>query len=164
MIRKLAFLVFGVFLTLCASAIFSSLPLEIAKPDMGIPFIIYGVFFLSPAEGLLAAVLFGFCKEILSSAPAGSALFAGIGVVLSCIFLKSRLLIESRYTFALVCAAAVLTESFIFLALSMLAKGETKDFYNVLIFSIPDAIETGFLGLLMFVLFERAKIRYMSRV
>ena len=58
MIRKLAFLVFGVFLTLCASAIFSSLPLEIAKPDMGVPFIIYGVFFLSPAEGLLAAVLF----------------------------------------------------------------------------------------------------------
>ena len=46
----------------------------------------------------------------------------------------------------------------------MLAKGDTKDFYNVLIFSIPDAIETGFLGLLMFVLFERAKIRYMSRV
>jgi cell shape-determining protein MreD len=164
MTRKLAFLISGVFLTVCASAIFSSLPLEIAKLDIGIPFIIYGIFFLTPAEGLLAAVLFGFTREILSSAPAGSTLFACIAVALSCIFLKSRLYIESRYTFALVCAIAVLTESFIFLALSVLAKGETKDFYNVLVFAVPDAIETGFLGLFMFILFERAKIRYMGRV
>ena len=164
MSRKLAFLIFGVFLTICASAAFSSLPLEIAKPDVGVPFIIYGIFFLTPAEGLLAAVLFGFTQEVLSSAPAGATLFTSIGVALSCIFLKSRLYIESRYTFALVCAVAVLTESFIFLALSLLAKGETKDFYNVLVFVVPDAIVTGFLGLFMFILFERAKIRYMGRV
>ena len=164
MIRKLPFLIFGIFLTVCASAVFSSLPLEIAKPDIGIPFIIYGIFFLSPAEGLFAAVLFGLTREALSSVPAGSTLFTGIMVALSCIFLKSRLYIESRYTFALVCAAGVLTESFLFLALSMLAKGETKDFYNVLVFALPDAIETGFLGLFLFILFERSKIRYMGRV
>ena len=128
------------------------------------PFIIYGIFFLSPAEGLLAAVVFGFVREVLSSSPAGAtALHERRPSLLSCIFLKGRLYIESRYTFALVCAAAVLTESFIFLALSMVAKGETKDIYNVLVFSIPDAIVTGFVGLFMFDLFERAKIRYMEQ-
>ncbi|MGA3173895.1 MAG: hypothetical protein ABSE25_05635 [Syntrophorhabdales bacterium] len=164
MTRKAACLLFGVLLMTCASATFSFSPLEVAKPDLGVPFIIYGIFFLSPAQGLIAATVLAFSREILSSSPPGALLFASVGLVLSCIFLRSRLYIESRYTFALVCAASVLTESIIFLALSLFAKGETKDAYNVLIFSVPDSIATGFVALFMFAFFEWTGIRYMDRV
>ncbi len=105
MIRKAVCLAFGVFLMIFESSLFSFLPLELAKPDLGVPFIIYGTFFLSPAEGLLAAVLFGFTQEVLSNSPAGALLFTNVGLLLSCIFLKNRLYIESRYTFSLVCGA-----------------------------------------------------------
>jgi hypothetical protein len=36
--------------------------------------------------------------------------------------------------------------------------------YNVLVFSIPDAIMTAFVSLFMFRFFEQLKIRYMRRV
>ena len=164
MIRKAACLAFGVFLIIFESSFFSFLPLELAKPDLGVPFIIYGTFFLSPAEGLLAAVLFGFTQELLSNSPAGALVFTNVALLLSCIFLKSRLHIESRYTFSLVCAASALAESLIFLALSLLSRGETKNMYNVLVFSVPDAIMTGFVSLFMFCFFEQLKIRHMRRV
>jgi rod shape-determining protein MreD len=164
MIRKAACLAFGVFLMIFESSLSSSLPLELAKPDLGVPFIIYGTFFLSPAEGLLAAVLFGFTEEVLSNSPAGALIFTNVALLLSCVFLRNRLYIQSRYTFSLVCGASALGESLIFLALSLLAKGETKNISNVLVFSIPDAIMTAFVSLLMFHFFEQLKIRYMSRV
>lgn len=162
--RKLACLAFGLFLLMGESSLFSFLPIELTKPDIGVPFIIYGTFFLSPAEGLVAAVLFGVFQEILLSGPPGALLFTNVGLLLSCLFLKSRLYIESRYTFSLVCAASVLVESLIFLALSLLSKGETKNFHNVLVFSFPVAIVTGFISLFMFKLFEHLKIRYLGRV
>ena len=96
MIRKAACLAFGVFLMIFESSLSSFLPLELAKPDLGVPFIIYGTFFLSPAEGLLAAVLFGFTQEVLSNSPAGALLFTNVALLLSCIFLKNRLYIESK--------------------------------------------------------------------
>ena len=164
MMRKAACLAFGVFLMIFESSLSSFLPLEIAKPDLGVPFIIYGTFFLSPSEGLLAAVLFGFTAEILSNSPAGALLFTNVVLLLACIFLKNRLFVESRYTFSLVCGASVLAESFIFLALSLLSKGETKNAHNVLLFSVPDAIITAFVSLFLFRFFEGLKIRYMSRV
>ncbi|MGD0229457.1 MAG: rod shape-determining protein MreD [Syntrophorhabdales bacterium] len=164
MTKKLLCLAFGVSLMICESSLSSFLPLELAKPDLGVPFIIYGTFFLSPAEGLVAAVLFGFVEEVLSSSPTGALLFTNVGLLLCCIFLKKRLYIESKYTFSLVCAASVLAESLIFLALSLLSKGETKNIYNVLLFSVPDAIVTGFVAFFMFGLFEHLKIRYPSRV
>jgi rod shape-determining protein MreD len=162
--RKLACLAFGLFLLMSESSLFSFLPIELTKPDIGVPFIIYGTFFLSPAEGLVAAVVFGFFQEILSSGPHGALLFTNVGLLLSCLFLKSRLFIESRYTFSLVCAASVLVESLIFLALSLLSKGETRNFHNVMVFSIPVAIVTGFISLFMFKFFEHFKIRYLGRV
>ncbi len=164
MIRKAACLAFGVFLMIFESSLSSFLPLELAKPDLGVPFIIYGTFFLSPAEGLLAAVLFGFTQEVLSNSPAGALVFINVALLLSCIFLKNRLYIESRYTFSLVCAASVLGESLIFLALSLLSKGETKNVHNVALFSVPDAIITAFVSLFLFRFFEGLKIRYTSRI
>lgn len=163
MIKKLLCLASGIFFLACQSSFFSFFPIELAKPDLGVPFIIYATFFLSSGEGLIAAILFGFAQELLSNVPSGAMLFTKVGLLLSCVFLKSRLYIESRYTFSLVCAASVLLESLIFLALSLLAKGETKDIFNVLVYSIPDAILTGFLSLFMFALFEQFKIRYSER-
>ena len=162
--RKALCLVFGVILVVWESSLFSFLPLEITKPDLGTPFIIYGIFFLSPFDGLIAAVLLGFTQEVLSSGPAGAVLFSNVALLLSCLFLRSRVYIESRYTFSLVCAASVLFESLVFLALSLVAKGETKDMFNVLIYAIPDAIVTGFVSFFIFALFEQFKLRYPSRV
>jgi cell shape-determining protein MreD len=146
------------------SSLFTFLPLEITKPDMGAPFIIYGVFFLSPLDGLVAAMVFGFAQEVLSAGPSGAVLFSNMALLLTCLFVKSRLYIESRYIFSLVCAASVLFEALVFLALSLLAKGETKDIFNVLVYSVPDAIATGFISLFMFGLFEHFKLRYPGRV
>lgn len=163
MINKIICLALGVFFLTCESSIVSFFPIELSKPDLGVPFVIYATFFLSPAEGLITAVLFGFTQELLSNGPSGAMLFTKVGLLLSCIFLKTRLYVESRYTFSMVCAASVLLESLIFLALALLAKGETKDIFNVLIYSVPDAILTGFLSLFMFSLFEQFKIRYSDR-
>jgi rod shape-determining protein MreD len=162
--RKVVCLALGVLLVACESSLFSFLPLEITKPDLGAPFIIYGIFFLSPLDGLIAAVLFGFTQEILSSGPSGAVLFSNIALVLSCLVLKSRLYIESKYTFSLVCAASVVFESLVFLAVSLIAKGETRDIFNVLLYAIPDAIATGFVALFMFAAFERSRIRYPGRI
>ncbi len=161
--RRVICLAFGVFLVVCESSLFSFLPIELAKPDLGVPFIIYGVFFLSPLDGLIAAVLFGFTQEVLSGGPPGAMLFTSVGLLLSCLFVKSRLYIESRYIFSLVCAGAVLFESLLFLALSLLSKGETKDIFNVLLYAVPDAIVTAFVALFMFTFLERFRSRYWSR-
>lgn len=163
MIRKLVCLALGIIFLTCESSLFSFFPLELAKPDLAVPFLVYATFFLTPIEGLITAVLFGFGQELLSNGPAGAMLFTKVGLLLSGIFLKSRLYIESRYTFSLVCAGSVLLESLIFLALSLLAKGETRHIFNVLVYSIPDAILTGFLSLFMFNLFEQFKLRYSDR-
>ena len=161
--RRIVCLAFGLFLMLCESAFFSFLPIELAKPDLAVPFIIYAVFFLSPADGLLAAAVFGFFQEILSNGPSGAMLFTNTGLLLSCIFVKSRIYIESRYIFSLVCAGSVLFESLLFLALSLLSKGETKDIFNVLLYSLPDAIVTAFVALFMFGFLERFRTSYWSR-
>jgi len=163
-VRRIICLAFGVFLTVCESSLFSFLPIELAKPDLGAPFIIYGVFFLSPFDGLIAAVLFGFTQEVLSNGPPGSMLFTSVGLLLTCLFVKSRLYIESRYTFSLVCAGSVLFESLLFLALSLLSKGETRDIFNVLLYAVPDAIVTAFVALFLFSFLERFRVRYFSRV
>jgi rod shape-determining protein MreD len=160
--RRVIVLAFGVFLMVCESSFFSFLPIELAKPDLAVPFIIYAVFFISPADGLLAAGLLGFTQEMLSNGPSGAMLFTNVGLLLSCIFARRRVYIESRYIFSLVCAASVLFESLLFLALSVLSKGEMKNIFNVLLYSVPDAIVTAFVALLMFGFFERFRTGYWS--
>jgi len=162
--RKVACLGFGLFLLAVEASLFSFLPIELTKPDIGVPFIIYGTLFLSPLEGLVAALFFGFFQEVLSIGPPGALLFTNVGLLLSCLFLKSRLYIETKYTFSIVCAASVLVQGLIFLALSVLSKGETRNFHNVAIFSVPVAIVTGFISIFMFSFFERLKLRYLDRV
>lgn len=164
MTKKTACLVLAVLLLFAESAFFSFFPIEIAKPDITLPFIIYAIFFLSPAEGLVTAALLGFGQEVLCGNPMGAILFTKVGLFLCCIFLKSRLYIESKHTFSLLCAASVLIESLIYLALALVAKGEVKDVVNVMVYSIPDAILTGFVSYFLYDLLERFHLRYAERI
>jgi phosphatidylglycerophosphatase A len=50
-------------------------------------------------------------------------------------------------------------EAAIFLALSLAAKGETRNIVNVLVYAVPNAIITGFIALFLFSLFDRVKVR-----
>jgi len=163
MTKRLVCLVFGILLIVGESSLFSLFSVEISKPDLSVPFVIYAVYFLSPFEGLVVAVVFSLAQEIFSVSPAGSILFSKVSLFLCCMFLKSRLYIESRYIFSLVCAAAVLLQAFVFLALSATAKGETKDIVNVLVQVIPNAILTGFISLFLYSLFEQLQFRYADR-
>ncbi len=159
MTRKLWCLAGGLSAVVFECAFFSFFPVEFSKPDLAIPFIVYATFFLGPMEAFLTALLFAFVQEILSAGPAGFFLFSKVSLFLSCLFLKSKLYIESRYTFSLVAACLVLADSAIFVALSALAKGETKDAFSVSLYAVPNAIVNGFVSLYLFEVFDGLKVR-----
>ena len=159
MTKKAFALAFVLFLMILQSALFSFLPIEFSKPDIGVPCIIYATFFLSPIEGLITAFLVGFAQEILSVGPHGALLFTKVFLFLSCIFLRSRLYIESQYLFASISSSFVLLESVLFIALAFFGKGEAGAVMTVLKFCLPNAVFTGILALFFFPVFERLKLR-----
>jgi hypothetical protein len=159
MMRKLFALAFAVFLMILQSSLFSFLPIEFSKPDIGVPCVIYATFFLSPVEGLLTALLVGFAQEILSVGPPGALIFTKVFLFLSCIFLRSQLYIESQFLFASISSSFVLLESILFIALAFFGKGEAGAIITVLKFSLPNAVLTGILALFFFPMFERLKLR-----
>lgn len=163
MIKRFLCLALGLLFIAFESAFFSFFPIEFAKPDLAVPFIIYGTFFLGPLEGLIASVLFGFAQELLSTGPAGSMVFTKVAIFICIAFLKSRLYIESRYTFSLLTMGFVVFESIVFLALGIVAKGELRNVYNVSLYAIPTAIFTGMLSLPIYSLLEQFRIRYPER-
>jgi rod shape-determining protein MreD len=163
MTKRLVCLALGLFLIAFESAFFSFFPIEFAKPDLAVPFIIYATFFLGPLEGLIASVSLGFSQELLSGGPAGSILFTKVSVFIGSAFLRSRLHIESRYTFSLLSMGFVVFESVVFLALGIIAKGELRHIFDVSLYVIPTAIFTGMLSLPIFSLLEQFKIRYSER-
>lgn len=163
MMKVIVYLFFGlVFITLEVS-LASILPIDFFKPDLGIPFLIYTVFFLGPEAGLITAVFLGVLQEVLSSSPEGSLLFTKVAVFVISIFMKNKIYIDSKYSFSFVCAGAVLLESFLFLALTFLARGESKDAFNVAFYSIPNALFTGFLSLPIFSFIGFLNARYLNR-
>ncbi len=159
MTRKTFALLLALFLMIIQSALFSVLPIEFSKPDIGVPCVIYATFFLSPAEGLITALIAGFAQELLSVSPHGALIFTKVFLFLSCMFLRSRLYIESQYLFASISTCFVLLESALFIALAFLGKGEAAAIMTVLKFSLPDAVFTGILALFFFPVFERLKLR-----
>lgn len=163
MIKVSVYAAIGLILTVLESSLLYSLPIEFFKPDLGIPFIVYTSFFLGPQEGLVTAVFVGILQELLSAAPAGAMVFTKVSIFLLCIFMKKKIYIDSRYTFAFGCSGAVLVESSLFLALSFLTKGEANDFGNIVFYSIPNAIFTGFVSLFIFSLIGFVNIRYLDR-
>jgi cell shape-determining protein MreD len=159
MIKRSVVLFCLMLLVVSESALFSFLPMEFSKPDVGIPSIIYATFFLGPVEGLVTAFLFGFTQELLSSGPHGALLFTKIFIFVSCIFLRSKLYIESQYLFALVSTVLVLVESILFVALAFFAKGETGAIVTVLKFCLPNGVFTGVVALFLFPVLERLKLK-----
>jgi hypothetical protein len=159
MIKRASTLAFAVFLMIFQSALFSFLPIEFSKPDVGVPCIIYATFFLSPVDGLATAFLVGFAQEMLSVGPHGALLFTKVFLFLSCVFLRSRLYIESQYLFAAISSAFVLLESVLYIALAFFGKGEVVAIMTVLKFCVPDAVFTGILALFFFPVLERLKLR-----
>ena len=140
----------GIMLITIESSLLSFFPVEFFKPDVGIPFIIYTTLFLGLRPGFIASLLIGLFQEVLSNSPNGSIIFTKVSIFLLATFLKRKLYIDSKYSFAYICSVFVVVESFLYLILSILSKGETKDFMNIMFYIIPNAIFTGFISFFIF--------------
>jgi hypothetical protein len=77
--------------------------------------------------------------------------------------MKKQLYIDSKYSFAAVCSGAVIVESFLFLTLSVLGKGEAGNVYNILYYAVPNAIFTGFVSIFIYSLLEYLNTAYLDR-
>lgn len=163
MIKVIVYLIIGLILTNFEASFGNFLPINFFKPDLGVPFVIYTTFFLGPQAGLITSVMIGLMQEIVSSSPGGSLLFTKVSIFIIAIFMRNKIYIDSKYSFSFVCSGAVLVESFLFLALSLLARGDSRDFFNVVFYSIPNAIFTGFLSLFLFSLIGFLNTRYLNR-
>lgn len=153
----------GIVLIVVESSALSFLPIEFFKPDFGTPLILYATLFLGPQAGLLTAILLGLLQEILSNAPPGSILFTKLSLFVITVFLRNKLYIDSKYSFAYISSGFVVLESFLFLTLSLLSKGETGNIVNVMLYTIPNAIFTGFLSLFLFTFIEYVDTKILGR-
>ena len=141
----------------------SRISMDLFKPDFAIPLIIYVTFFMGPRAGLVAALCAGLIQEGLSNAPTGSIMFLKISIFLITAFMKKQLYIDSKYSFAFVCSAAIILESFLFLVLSVLGKGEAGNAYSILYYAVPNAIFTGFVSLFIYSLLEYLNTAYLDK-
>jgi hypothetical protein len=155
--------IIAIILLIIESSIISFFPVEFFKPDLGIPFIIYTTFFLGPLPGLITTLFVSLFQEILSNAPHGSIIFTKLSIFLLAIFLKSKLYIDSKYSFSYICGGSTIIESFLFLVLSILSKGETSNILNVIFYIVPNAIFTGFVSIFIFSLIESLNMKFLSR-
>jgi rod shape-determining protein MreD len=163
MMKSSIYVLTGVILLILDSSLLSLFPIEFFKPDLGIPFVIYTTLFLGPQSGLFAALVIGLFQEILSNSPNGSMIFTEVSIFLLATFLKSKLYIDSKYSFSYICSGFVIVKSFLFLTLSVLSKGETRNFINVMFYTIPNAVFTGFISIFIFYLIERLNSKVLSR-
>jgi len=163
MIKSSIYVLTGVILLMLDSSLLSLFPIEFFKPDLGIPLIIYTTLFLGPQSGLFTALVIGLFQEVLSNSPNGSMIFTEVSIFLLATFLKSKLYIDSKYSFSYICSGFVLVKSFLFLTLSLLSKGETRNLINVAFYTIPNAVFTGFVSIFIFYLMEHLSSRLLNR-
>lgn len=157
------YILIGLLLMVSETVISPHLSLNVLKPDLSTPIIMYTAFFLGASSGFIAAFFIGFFQEILSAAPNGSLLFVKVAIFLIAIAMRKKFFIDSKYSFAYVCTGAVIVESFLFLALSVLARGEAGNFYNVVFYAVPNAIVTGFLSMLLYSFITYLNTAYLER-
>lgn len=153
----------GFLFAIVESSFLSFIPAEFLKPDVTIPFVVYNAFFLSPQAALLASVTMGIIQETLSNAPGGSMIFTKMIIFLIALFFKNKLYINSRYSFSYICTGAVICESFIYLLLSWLSRGESGNTLNILLFMAPNAVFTGFVSIFIFSFIGFLNKRYLVR-
>ena len=161
--KVFVYIIISLICMLFESSISSRISMDLFKPDFAIPLIIYVTFFMGPKAGLIAVLCAGFMQEGLSNAPAGSIMFVMVSIFLITAFMKKQLYIDSKYSFAAVCSGAVILESFIFLVLSILGKGEAGNVYNILYYAVPNAIFTGFVSLFIYSMLEYLNAAYFDR-
>lgn len=161
--KTASFIAISIVLIIIQSATLSFLPADFFKPDVGIPFIIYVTLFLGPEKGFIATLIIALFQEILSNSPPGSMIFTKVFIFLLVTFLKGKLFIDSKYSFSYICGGSVVVESFLFLILSLISKGEVKNVMNVLFYIVPNAIFTGFIAIFIFSMIEYINIKFLSR-
>ena len=157
------YIISALILMLIESSLASRFPMDLFKPDFGTPFIVYATFFMGPSPGFIVALATGFFQETLSGALHGSILFTVISFFLVAAFMRKRVYIDSRYSFAGMCFSAVLFQSLLFLILSVLAKGEAKNVYNIIFYAIPNAVVTALFSLLIYGLIEYLNTAFPDR-
>jgi len=161
--RALLYICIGIILSILESAIFTFLPFEFFKPDLGLPLILYVSFFLEPQVGLIVSIFIGLTQEVFSSAPHGSIFFTKLSLFLIALFLKNKVYVDTKYSFSYYCGIFVIIESFLFIALSLVARGDTKNMLNVLFYTLPNAVFTGFLSLFVLPLVSYVNVKLSSR-
>lgn len=157
--RVLVYVAIAIILSLFESAMFRFFSLEFLKPDLGLPVVIYSAIFLEPHLALTVTVFVGVFQEVLSGAHHGTLLFTKISLFLVTLFLKNKLYIDSRYSFAYICTGFVVLESFIYLGLSYFVRGDSSNLFNVLFYLVPNAVFTGFFSMFVLSLIETLNTR-----
>lgn len=161
--KTFVYIMLGLLLMILETAISPRVSLDVLKPELGMPVILYATFFLGARSGLVTTLCISFVQEGLSSAPNGSLLFVNISVFLIAAAMRNKFFIDSKYSFAYVCSSAVIVQSLLFLALSILARGETRGAFNIIFYALPNAIVTGFVSILLFTFIEFMNESFLER-
>ncbi|MHB8111567.1 MAG: rod shape-determining protein MreD [Syntrophorhabdaceae bacterium] len=161
--RTIIYIIIGIVLLLIEAVIFPHVSLDVLKPELGMPVVLYITFFLGAGPGLISAVCIGLAEEGLSGAPDGSLLFVTVTIYLIAVIMRGKFFVESKYSFAYLSSGSVIVQSFLFLALSFFARGETQGILNILFYAIPNAIVTGFVSILLFSFIERINNAFLER-
>ncbi len=140
----------GILLLLIETVISPQISLDVLKPELGMPIVLYVTFFLGAGPGLVSAVCIGIAEEGLSGAPNGSLLFVSIVIYLIAVIMRKKYFVDSKYTFAYFSSGSVLVQSGLFAALAFFARGETNQVVNIAFYMVPNAIITGFVSILLF--------------
>ncbi|OPY01582.1 MAG: rod shape-determining protein MreD [Syntrophorhabdus sp. PtaB.Bin184] len=161
--KTLVYIILGIVLLLIETVISPHVSLDVLKPELGLPIVLYATFFLGARSGLVAAVCIGLAEESLSAAPGGSLLFTTIFIYLIAVVMRRKFFVESKYSFAYLSSASVVVQSLLFLALTFFARGEANGALNILFYTIPNAIVTGFVSILLFSLIEQLNETFLER-
>ncbi|HVN95480.1 MAG TPA: hypothetical protein VMT62_03550 [Syntrophorhabdaceae bacterium] len=153
----------GLFLMLLQASISFHFSIDLFKPDFAIPLVIYVTFFMGAGPGFVTVLCVGFIEESLSIAPAGSIMFVLVSIFLITTFMKNKLYIDSRYSFAAVSSVAIVLESLLILMLSLLARGEAPNALHILLYAIPSALSTGLVSLFIYTFIEYLNAAYLDR-
>ncbi len=157
------YIMIGIVLLFIEAVISPHLSLDVLKPELGMPIVLYVTFFLGARSGLLAALCIGIVEEGLSGAPDGSLLFVSIFIFLIAAAMRRKIFIDSKYSFAYLSSASVIVQSFLFLALSFFARGEARGALNILFYTLPNAIVTGFVSIVLFAFIEQLNDSFLER-
>jgi len=161
--KTFIYIMIGILLLFIEAVISPHLSLDVLKPELGMPIVLYVTFFLGARSGLVAALCIGIAEEGLSGAPDGSLLFVSIFIFLIAAAMRTKIFIDSKYSFAYLSSASVIVQSFLFLALSFFARGEAPGALNILFYALPNAIVTGFVSIVLFAFIEQLNNSFLER-